>query len=161
MSDRDELLQRLDAEHQNLLQQVQTLTEEAAGRRPREGEWSAKEQLLHLVDREKMWLGWAIQARDNPGAEIGGPGPNPEGYPEAASRPLADILNELEATRRESMAAIETVTEEDLQKKAKTQAFGEMSVLQFLRALYRHDRMHAEQIAGKEPSFQPRFQQQS
>jgi hypothetical protein len=26
-------------------------------------------------------------------------------------------------------------------------------VLQMLRALYRHQRMHAEQIAGREPSF--------
>jgi len=161
MSARDDLIERLNAERQAILEQVAKLTDEAAGQRPGEGEWSPKEQLLHLIDREKMWRSWAIQARDNPGAELGSPGPNPAGYPEASRRPLGDILNELEATRRQSMAAIETITEEDLQKKAKTQAFGEMSVLQFLRALYRHDRMHADQIAGKEPSFQPRFQQQS
>lgn len=160
MANRDDLIEKLQAERQGLLQEVQKLTEETASQRPKEGEWSPKEQLLHLIALEKLWLGWALQVRDQPGCEVGPVQPNPPSYPQANSRTLADIVAELEATRRDSMAAIDTVTEADLAKKGTHRSFGEMSVLQLLRALYRHDRMHAEQIAGREPSFQPRFRQQ-
>jgi hypothetical protein len=35
--------------------------------------------------------------------------------------------------------------------------FGELTVLQWLRSFYRHDRMHTDQIAGRDPEYKPRF----
>jgi hypothetical protein len=96
-----------------------------------------------------------MTVRDEPGSEVGPPPPNPEAYPEAQTRSLDDILGELASARTATVAAIEGLTTEELQRRGKHRLFGEMSVLQMLRSLYRHDRMHLDQIAGREPSFRP------
>jgi len=51
----EELLQKLESHRRELVHQVQEMTEEEAGRRPSEGEWSAKEQLVHLAAFERLW----------------------------------------------------------------------------------------------------------
>ena len=112
-----------------------------------------KEQLVHLAAFERLWLEWAMKVRDEPGCEVGPPPPNPPGYPEAESRPTADLLRELASARSDTMAAIEGLTEDELERRGKHLLFGEMNVLQMLRSLYRHDRMHMDQMAGRESSF--------
>ena len=149
----EELLEKLESQREQLVGQVRQMTEEGAGRRPSERQWSAKEQLLHLATFERQWLEWAMTVRDEPGSEVGPPPPNPEAYPEAQTRSLDDILGELASARKDTVAAIEGLTTEELQRRGKHRLFGEMSVLQMLRSLYRHDRMHLDQIAGREPSF--------
>jgi uncharacterized damage-inducible protein DinB len=151
----DELTQKLESQRSDLLRQVGAMTEEEAGRRPSEDAWSAKEQLTHLAAFERLWLGWAMQVRDEAGCEVGPPPPNPEAYPEAQSRPLADLLGELASARSDTLTAIEGLSSEELDRTGKHLLFGEMSVLQMLRALYRHDRMHMDQMTGREPSFRP------
>lgn len=152
----EELLQKLDSHRRELVSQVQEMSEEEAGRRPAEGEWSAKEQLVHLAAFERLWLEWAMKVRDEPGSEVGPPPPNPSAYPEAETRSLADLLGELASARSDTLAAIEGLTDDELKRRGKHLLFGEMSVLQMLRSLYRHDRMHMDQMAGCEPSFRLR-----
>ena len=96
-----------------------------------------------------------MTVRDEPGSEVGPPPPNPEAYPEAQTRSLDDVLLELATARSDTLAAIEGLTTEELQQRGRHLLFGEMSVLQMLRTLYRHDRMHMDQIAGRETSFRP------
>jgi hypothetical protein len=96
-----------------------------------------------------------MQVRDQPGCEVGPPPPNPPAYPEAESRSIADLLQELASARGDTLAAIEGLTDEELKRRGKHVLFGEMSVLQMLRSLYRHDRMHMDQMAGREASFRP------
>ena len=151
-----ELLKKLEAQRSELVGQVRPMTEEEAGRRPSERAWSAKEQLLHLVTFEKQWLEWSMAVRDHPGCEVGPPPPNPEAYPEARTRSLDDILLKLASARSRTLAAIQGLTTEELERRGKHALFGEMNVLQMLRSLYRHDRMHMDQIGGREPSFRPR-----
>jgi len=151
----EELLEKLESQRGQLVSQARQMTDEEAGRRPSERAWSAKEQLLHLVTFERQWLEWAMTVRDEPGSEVGPPPPNPEAYPEAQTRPLDDVLRELASARSDTIAAIEGLTTEELQSRGKHLLFGEMSVLQMLRSLYRHDRMHMDQISGREPSFRP------
>lgn len=151
----DELLEKLASQRGQLVGQLQQMTEEEAGRRPSERAWSAKEQLLHLATFERQWLGWAMAVRDEPGCTVGPPPPNPEAYPEAQTRSFDDILKELASARSDTLAGIEGLTSEELQRKGKHALFGEMNVLQMLRSLYRHDRMHLDQMAGREPSFRP------
>ena len=91
-----------------------------------------------------------------PGREVGPPPPNPPAYDEASTRPVADLLGELASARSDTLAAINGLTEEELGRKGKHLLFGEMSVLQMLRSLYRHERMHIDQMAGRETSFTPR-----
>jgi uncharacterized damage-inducible protein DinB len=151
----EELLEKMEFQRGQLVGHARQMTEEEAGRRPSERAWSPKEQLLHLVTFERQWLDWAMTVRDEPGAEVGPPPPNPEAYPEAQSRLLDDILSELASARKQTVAAIEDLSAEELQQKGTHLLFGEMNVLQMLRSLYRHDRMHMDQIAGREPSFKP------
>jgi len=151
----EELLEKLESHRRELVGQVQGMTDEEASRRPSEREWSAKEQLLHLAMFERLWLEWAMKVRDEPGCEVGPPSPNPASYPEAESRSLADLLRELASARSDALAAIEGLTDDELKRRGKHALFGEMSVLQMLRSLYRHDRMHMDQMAGREPSFRP------
>jgi uncharacterized damage-inducible protein DinB len=152
----EELLQKLESHRRELVGQVQKMSEEEAGRRPAEGEWSAKEQLVHLAAFERLWLEWAAKVRDEPGSEVGPPPPNPPAYPEADSRSVADLLRRLAAARSDTLAGIEGLTADELKRRGKHMLFGEMSVLQMLRSLYRHDRMHMDQMAGRQPSFRLR-----
>jgi uncharacterized damage-inducible protein DinB len=149
----EELLQKLESHRRELVHQVKEMTEEEAGRRPSEGEWSAKEQLVHLAAFERLWLEWAMKVRDESGSEVGPPSPNPPAYPAAEARSVDDLLQELASARADTLAAIEGLTDDELKRRGKHLLFGEMSVLQMLRSLYRHDRMHMDQMAGREGSF--------
>jgi uncharacterized damage-inducible protein DinB len=152
----EELLQKLEAHRQELVRQVREMSEEEAGRRPSEDQWSAKEQLVHLATFERFWREWAMQVRDEPGCQVGPPPPNPPAYPEAETRSVADLLQELASARSDTLAAIEGLTADELKRRGKHALFGEMSVLQMLRSLYRHDRMHMDQMAGRPASFRLR-----
>jgi len=154
-ADLEELVEKLESQRRELVRQVRDMTEEEANRRPSEQEWSVKEQLVHLATFERLWLEWAMKVRDEPGCEVGPPPPNPPAYPGVETRPVADLVRELASARSDTIAAIESLTEEELKRKGKHLLFGEMSVLQMLRSLYRHDRMHMDQMAGREPSFRP------
>jgi hypothetical protein len=35
--------------------------------------------------------------------------------------------------------------------------FGELTMIQWLRSAYRHDRMHLAQVQGRPSEYQPRF----
>jgi uncharacterized damage-inducible protein DinB len=151
----EELLEKLQSHRQELVAQVQEMPEDEAARRRSEDGWSAKEQLLHLAAFERLWLDWAMKVREEPGCEVGPPPPNPSAYPEAEARSLTDLLQELASARSDTLAAIEGLTDDELKRRGKHLLFGEMNVLQMLRSLYRHDRMHIDQIAEREPSFRP------
>jgi len=152
----EELVDKLESHRRELVSQVQAMSEAQAARRPSGQEWSAKEQLAHLAAFERLWLEWTMKVRDEPGCEVGPPPPNPPAYEETATRSVADLVGELASARSDTIAAIEGLTEEELGRKGKHLLFGEMSVLQMLRSLYRHDRMHIDQISGRESSFTPR-----
>lgn len=156
MTELDELMDRLTGQRRELLACLEQLDDQKAGQRPAEQEWCAKEQLVHLAQMEKCWVDWALQARDNPGCTVGATGGNPEGFPEAHTRSLSDLLRQLADVRQDALRTIQGLSQEELQRTGRHTQFGEMTVLQMLRALYRHDRMHLEQIQGKEVSFRPR-----
>jgi len=156
VSEMDELAQKLNSQRQELLATLGQLDDQKAGQRPADNEWCAKEQLVHLAQMEKQWLGWALQVRDNPGCTVGSTTGNPEGFPEALACSLSDLLGQLAGVRQDTLNTIRGLSEEELERKGRHTEFGEMSVLQMLRAPYRHDRMHLEQIQGKEVSFKPR-----
>ncbi|MEE9201823.1 MAG: DinB family protein [Dehalococcoidia bacterium] len=156
MSELDELTEKLTSQRQELLSCLEQLDDQQAGQRPAQSEWCAKEQLAHLVQMEQRWVDWALQVRDNPGCTVSAGTGNPEGYPEAAAGSLSDLLRQLADTRQDTLRVIRGLGPEELQRKGRHTEFGEMSVLQMLRAPYRHDRMHLEQIQGKEVTFRPR-----
>lgn len=160
-AEREELLARLKETREELLKTLEelNLTEEAAATPPAEGEWSVKQQLGHMAEVERLWAGWGAQVRDG-AAETGPTRRHPSGQitfaqDAADSRPMAELLDELAKARAESLDIIAATRDEDLQKTGRFGGRQEMSVLQYFRALYRHDRMHIEQILGKPTTFQP------
>ena len=46
---------------------------------------------------------------------------------------------------------------EDFDRTASQRMFGTLTVMQWLRSYYRHDRMHFDQVRGEEPEYKPRF----
>lgn len=169
---REELLAKLDETHQELLELLARLdlTEESASigppaneataQRGGESEWSAKQQLAHMVEVERLWADWARRAAagdPNVGPKQNAPDGQITGTQFTAhSHSLWDLNHQLADARATSLEIIRSIPDEALARTGHTHS-GELTALQMLRALYRHDRMHIDQIAGREPSFQPRI----
>jgi hypothetical protein len=49
------------------------------------------------------------------------------------------------------------ITPEQYERKGHNRLFGSLTVMQWLRSYYRHDRMHIDQISGREPEYRPRW----
>jgi hypothetical protein len=157
-TDIDELLAKIDEERTTLLAGIDGLTEERAEARPSEGEgeegWSAKEQLSHLAEMEVSYRATAQRAVTGNDVERAS-----VAYPlEAAhSASVAQLVDELLRLRGETVAYIESLPLEAFDARVVSGAFPDMSVLQWLRSYYRHDRMHLAQIQGRKSDYQPRL----
>lgn len=157
-----ELLEKMEAHREELLTILEGLSMEAAERHP-EGEWSAKQQVAHLIQAEPTWLEWAKSVHDEPGTTVG---QTPEegqiflqDVDTADSLPMSWWVERLRESRAETLKGLEGMdlsSSEAIGRAGRHRNFGDMNVLQFLRAIYRHDRMHMEQLTGREQSFVPR-----
>ncbi len=157
-----EFLDKLATERQELLNVLAVLSDERAQEHPNGG-WSAKQQMAHLVEGEPEWLGWALAVCHRPGGTIGQPPeveqPFLRDVAEADSKPLAWWLRRLEETRAQTLQRIDEMnlsSADVIDKRGVHRTWGEMTVLQLLRGIYRHDRMHRDQLLGQEQSFTPR-----
>ncbi len=145
-----ELFRKLHEERQNLLRVLGRLDDTRAERQPlnAEGgrEWSAKQQLPHLLHGERMWLGGAHDAVARPGQPAGAEATHLEGVAEEGGPPLAALIEALEREREQRLGWIRSLPREAFARTAVHPSIGEMTAMQWIRALYRHDRLHAEQI---------------
>jgi hypothetical protein len=94
---------------------------------------------------------------DNP--NVGGLSTPPVAIPiEAANgHGVHELLDIMASERRGTLALIEELSLDDFDRSATHPMFGTLTVLQWLRSFYRHDRMHSDQIAGRDPEYRPRF----
>jgi hypothetical protein len=158
-----DLMKKLDAHRQELMGILGRMADDAASAHPG-GEWSAKQQIAHLVDAEPAWLGWAKTVQRSPGVEVGQTPAEGQIFlrdvANADARPLAWWLERFQRARADNLRRmqeeINLASEEALARKGTHRTFGEMNVLQCLRAIYRHDRMHIDQLLGRPQSFTPR-----
>jgi len=158
-----ELVQKMTAERDTLLAQLDALSEQDASFAPAgaegEAQWSAKEQCSHLAEMETTYRAWVERAlaEDNPDVsrERGGPVAIP--LEDAPARTIADLTGQLRQQREQTLALIERLRPEQYERTATQSMFGTLTVLQWLRSYYRHDRMHQAQIAGREPDYKPRY----
>ncbi len=160
--DIQELLGKLDEEREALLASLADISEEAAARRPPDavhGEegWSVKEQLSHLAEMEATYRAWVQRTviEGEPNLEVGTVR-DPVTYPleEAERVPVLAHLDELHEQRARTLSVLDSLTLDEFERRAQSQ-FGLLSVLQLLRSLYRHDRMHRAQILGRESEYRP------
>ena len=161
--ERADLVEKLNSHYQELLASVQAQSEDQLRTPPREGEWSALQQLEHQILAENVWASMVERtvAEEEPDLaelwrtyrriEESNPFPPP-----SEPRSLSDLRGAVERRHEETLALLDSIPDEALSRKGRNTGFGDLTVLQMFRAVYRHHRMHIDQIEGREPSFQPR-----
>ncbi len=155
-----ELVEKMAAERERLLAVLDGLREEDAERPPQPGEWNAKQQMSHLAEMETTYRAWVQQALAEDSADLDGVWGERPAIPleEANEHPVAEHVAELRRQRKRTLAVIAGMRPRDFDRRARNRMFGELSVLQWLRSYYRHDRMHCDQLQGEEPAYKPRYQ---
>jgi hypothetical protein len=155
----DELLQKMIAERTALLTALESLDEAEASRSPKDGEWTTKQQMSHLCEMESAYRAWVERALEEDGADVDGVRGESVGIPleEAGTRTVSDHTAEMRRQREKTMALISSLKPEDFERRAENKLFGSLTVMQWLRSYYRHDRMHVDQVSGREPEYKPKF----
>lgn len=129
---------------------AQSMPAELMARRPAQGEWSAMECLQHIVDTEKVLqfrLKAFLEGRDFPGFD-----PDAEGAQPGAATPQA-LVAEFVRLRRESLAALEKISEADLARKARHAELGPVTLDEMMHEWLVHDFNHTMQ--AEEALMQP------
>ncbi len=158
-----ELVEKMTEEREKLLAQIESLSEEQAELAPAgaegEAQWSAKQQCAHLAEMETAYRAWVERARAEDNPDVSNVRGEPVAIPleEANARPLAELTAQLREQRAKTLALIEGLRPDEYERPATQPWFGTLSVMQWLRSYYRHDRMHQAQIAGRDSSYKPRF----
>lgn len=161
-----DLIEKMHEERAALIAVAAEIDEAVAEVRPPDatGEeaWSAKEQLSHLAGMEVSYRAWVERAiaEDRPDVTTG-THPDPIRFPmeRAHEGTVAKHLAELADQRERTLALIGRLPLDQYERTASNANFGELTVLQWLRSYYRHDRMHAAQMQGRQSDYRPRFLQ--
>lgn len=158
-----QLLDKMQEERNNLLAAAEALSKETASYAPADAEgeaqWSPKHQLAHLAEMETAYRAWVEHALadDDPdvsqvrGARVA------ISLPRASERSVGDLTDQLRSERDITLAFIRSMTPEQFERTASQPMFGRLTVMQWLRSFYRHDRMHLDQMAGRDPAYKPKF----
>ena len=159
----NELRQKMEQERSALIAAARGLSSGDALYVPKdasgEEQWTALEQLAHLCEMEKSYDAWVRAAlrHDNPDlSDVRGDAVD---IPiEAANGHDVDtMLRALEVERAYTRGLIDGISQDGFDRTATSLVFGALTVLQWLRSFYRHDRQHAAQIQGRQSSYQPNF----
>lgn len=158
-----ELVAKMAEERAALIAAAQSLSPDDARRVPidAEGEeqWTALEQLAHLCEMERGYDAWVRAAlrEDNPDLRAIAWQPVTIPVEEANARTVVALLRELELERAYTCGLIDGLDLAAFDRTATSPMFGTLTVLQWLRSFYRHDRQHAAQIQGRKSDYQPGF----
>ena len=124
-----------------------------------EEQWTAKEQLAHLMEMERNYVAWCRAALVESGTHISGGYDMPVEIPieHAPKHTVRELLAELIGERERTNHFIRSLLLQQFSNTAITPGFGELTVMQYLRSFYRHDRQHTAQIEGRQSDYQPNF----
>ncbi len=158
-----QLLDKMREEREALLGAAEALSADAASYAPPHGEgeaqWSPKQQLAHLAEMETAYRAWVEHALANDDPDVS----HIRGeavaiaLPHASERSVGDLTAQLREQRERTLALIRSMKPEQFERTASQPMFGRLTVMQWLRSYYRHDRMHRDQIAGRDPGYKPKF----
>ena len=155
-----DLKKKMRAERGKLLDALNALSEDEAERSTSgEGEWSAKQQMSHLCEMESAYRSWVEQALTEDTPNVGNVlgGPPAITLTKAHDHTVAEHMAEMRHQRALTEAVIDGITAEQFERTATQQMFGTLTVMQWLRSYYRHDRMHNDHVGGRDPAYNPRF----
>jgi hypothetical protein len=160
----DELVEKMKAQRAELISVANSLSPEDALRVPvdAEGEeqWTALEQLAHLCEMERTYDAWIRAALREDVPDLAGIPWQQVDIPveQANGHTIGELLRKLELERAYTFGLIDGIALDDFERTARSPMFGELTVMQWLRSFYRHDRQHTAQIAGRKSDYQPNFQ---
>ncbi len=158
-----ELVEKMTEEREKLLAQIEALSEEqaqfASADAEGEAQWSAKQQCAHLAEMETAYRAWVERALAEDNLDVSRVRGEPVAIPleDANAHSVGALAAQLRAERAKTLTLIDRLRPEQFDRSAKHRWFSTLSVLQWLRSYYRHDRMHQDQIAGRDPAYKPRF----
>jgi len=159
----DELVAKMKEQRSELLAAARSLSPEDALRVPvdaqGEEQWTAVEQLAHLWEMERSYDAWVKAAIREDGVDLRGVRGEPVAIPIelANSHPVSELVHALEIERAYTLGLIDGLPLEAFDRTAVSPMFGSLTVLQWLRSFYRHDRQHGAQILGRKSDYQPNF----
>jgi len=155
----DELIAKMTQERARLLSVLETMTEEQASTPPKPGEWNQKQQMSHLCEMEAAYRAWVQRALEEDGANVDHVRGEPPAIPleQANAHTVAEHVAEMRRQRALTMQLISGLSPADFDRTATNRLFGALTVMQWLRSYYRHDRMHYDQVRGLEPSYKPQY----
>ena len=129
---------------QRWVQLAETLPPELFQRKPAPREWSAYECLQHVVETERMVfparIGYLLRGEDFPAFNPGAEGMNPNGK----STPV-ELAREFSRLREKSLTLLSKAANEDLDRKARHQELGVVTLGEMINEWAGHDLMHTIQ----------------
>ena len=159
----EQLLDKMREEREALLGAAEALSADAASYAPPDGEgeaqWSPKQQLAHLAEMETAYRAWVEHALANDDPDVSRVRGEAVAIalPSASERSIGDLTAQLREQRERTLTLIRSITPEQFERTASQPMFGRLTVMQWLRSYYRHDRMHRDQMAGRDPAYKPKF----
>ncbi len=154
-----DLVEKMSQERGKLLGELEGMDEERASTPYKPGDWNQKQQMSHLCEMEAAYRAWVERGLEEDGADVDGlRGERPAIPLESANdHTAAEHLAEMRRQREITSQLIASMKPEDFDRTAKNSLFGSLTLMQWLRSYYRHDRMHYDQVRGEEPSYKPKF----
>ena len=146
------LLRAWQVARESALSVVAGLSEADLDRAPAPQEWTPRQQVAHLAEMEVVWLSWALQVAAAPGCQIGHRHQTPTAGIDRLSA-TDELLERLADARRASIEAIAGLAPDQWDHVGYHRWFGPMTTRQCLKAIYRHDRMHTEQMLQRPTTF--------
>ncbi len=159
----DELKAKMVEERVALVAAARSLNGQDALRVPvdAEGEeqWTALEQLAHLWEMERNYDAWVRAALASENADLRGVAGDAVAIPieRANEHTMEEMLRALELERAYTFGLIDGIALDGFDRTATSPMFGTLTVMQWLRSFYRHDRQHAAQVQGRKSDYQPTF----
>jgi hypothetical protein len=155
----DELIRKMTSERTALLSALESLSEDEASRSPKDEEWTSKQQMSHLCEMESAYRAWVERALEEDGANVDDIRGERVAIPleDAGAHSVSEHTAAMRRQREQTMALIASIPAEDFERRASNSLFGSLTVMQWLRSYYRHDRMHVDQVSGREPEYKPKF----
>lgn len=155
----EELTQKMAQQRERLLATLESMGDAALQASLVDGEWNGKQQMAHLCEMESAYRAWVQRAVEEDGCNVDGVFGEPPRIrlEDANDHTRADHIAEMRRQRGETLSLIESLRPEDYERTATSKMFGTLTVMQWLRSYYRHDRMHVDQLSGREPEYKPKF----
>lgn len=121
------------------------LDRDLLARPPAPGEWSALQCLGHAADTEAQVFASRIRAIKDGRAELPSYGPDVQATPISPETDPVAIADRLAAQRRDSLALLATISDDDLERGSRHMELGLVTLRELLNEWAAHDLMHIVQ----------------